>query len=490
MNEETSVKPNEKVNMHLNFISSSWQAAGDGKTIPKLDPWSASKLDPWSAQKPDPWSTTEAPQVLAEITSSAPMDYVLALQKNKTSIQNFSLWNPKKLEQLMLEIAAAVEKNTDNIAQDESRYQGLPFAMTKTSVEAVAALARKLASELHKNHGTPRGLVGIISAWPLSFHLIGERLLRALATKNPVVIKPSELSSVSGNWWGKILVETSLPPGCVQIFQGGPEFAEFLVQHPSIKSLCFIGKTETAKKFIPKIDIFQKRISLSLSTRNSMVFLPGVTKDQVAMAVKSYFNGQGQTCWNAGRVFVLDSEEKEITGWITEQFNNLENRGPADFENQQSPWLPLINSEMVTKVQQVKNQAIQEEGKLIAGGNIVSGTFLSPLLMIHLPNCSDLQTLDVPLMNITSVKYPFDVVKWINTSDLAHCVWIWGDAEKAQKLAAQLQVGEVMINQATQFEATTVVGDKNSYLGDDFRDLQSRLWVFAPELGQKNDINS
>ncbi|VDK85249.1 unnamed protein product [Cylicostephanus goldi] len=97
---------------------------------------------------------------------------------------------------LLLKLADIIEENADGFATLESRDQGKPVNLARSTVidEPVRAV--------NYVRNDPIGVAGLISPWNLPLYLVGlnrwgTRSAPALATGNTVVCKPSELTSVT-----------------------------------------------------------------------------------------------------------------------------------------------------------------------------------------------------------------------------------------------------------------------------------------------------
>jgi succinate-semialdehyde dehydrogenase/glutarate-semialdehyde dehydrogenase len=66
----------------------------------------------------------------------------------------------------------------------------------------------------------PLGVVGIIPAWNYPFSIALGEAVMALMAGNTVVIKPSELTPMTGLKIGEIFENAGLPENCVQIITG------------------------------------------------------------------------------------------------------------------------------------------------------------------------------------------------------------------------------------------------------------------------------
>ena len=75
----------------------------------------------------------------------------------------------------------------------------------------------------------PHGVVGIISAWNFPFSIALGEAAMALMAGNTVVIKPSELTPLTGLKIGEIFEKAGFPTNCVQVVSGGRETGAALV---------------------------------------------------------------------------------------------------------------------------------------------------------------------------------------------------------------------------------------------------------------------
>ena len=63
----------------------------------------------------------------------------------------------------------------------------------------------------------------------------------ALVTGNTYVLKPSERVPGAVNYLTKLLEETGVPKGVVNVVQGGFETTKHICEHPDIKAVSFVG---------------------------------------------------------------------------------------------------------------------------------------------------------------------------------------------------------------------------------------------------------
>lgn len=76
-------------------------------------------------------------------------------------------------------------------------------------------------------------------------HLPNGHIVPALLAGNTVVFKPSELTPQSGEAVVRLWAEAGLPPGVLNLLQGGRETGEALSGQSDIDGLLFTGSSAT-----------------------------------------------------------------------------------------------------------------------------------------------------------------------------------------------------------------------------------------------------
>ena len=145
-------------------------------------------------------------------------------------------------------VAAAVLDHADEIAATVTAETGKPLVESYTAelfvaldnlVWAASSVGRVLRPERvrypqpHLRHKRgwllyePLGVVGVISPWNFPFGIPFTQAAFAVAAGNAAVVKPSELTPLSGAW-----AERLFPNGLVRVVQGGGKVGEALVRAP------------------------------------------------------------------------------------------------------------------------------------------------------------------------------------------------------------------------------------------------------------------
>jgi acyl-CoA reductase-like NAD-dependent aldehyde dehydrogenase len=457
------------MDIHKNWIAGQWSEGSTQVSELKMNPW-----------KED--------DSLAQLFEASPLDFVSSLPKIKDSHFKFSKWSEEQKLDFFLQLQNLIEENQIQIAESESLYQSLPFETCRASVLEVLRRVQGLVHVLSRGERpssapgkvSHRGTVLIAADWGLQFLMIGEALLPSLFNLNPAVILPALESTCSGQWWGRLLEKTNLPLGVVQIFQVKDEQKNFFFKHPSFKILFIDLNNRISPNFLSSIDLFQKKVALFAHPKSFIAILPGATDHQIREAARVFLSGMGQIRWNPTRLFFLEQEEKRLVDILTQEFESLFSAFPEKFSFNKGFRTPFLDKQKLNNLPRVKQQVIHEEGKVLFGGIIQEHGYGIPLLSLHLPNCSDLQRESHAHLVLTSVKYTHEFGKWINNLDVAEKLWFFGDAEKAEKLIPQIQVGSFAVNQKLEQGLGVFPGIKSSYFGEAFQMLDSPLWCYSP----------
>lgn len=412
--------------------------------------------------------------ILAQVANSNALDVIKALQMAKKSSTIWSATSWEDRAQVLQKIADCLEKRVEEVSYQEALHQGLPKQFVEINNVRVAIQifrdhAQKLSqSEKNPNHSKPTGVIGIMTSWAFSLRLVAERLAPALAAGNVCLVKVSEQSPITGQILGEIFREIELPTGVVGVIQGGSEVSKILAAHPSVRAVTAAGRTSTIESIGKAALPLFKKVQLSGSAKNSCVVLADTDyKSQMPEIMQSFLIGQGQLCWNSSRIFIPEAMASDFVEAMKQYLSTLRmSTSPHDT----SPWTPLISAMAVDHIDEKKQFALRERGKVIFGGQRPEGLgfHYEPTVFLDLPNCSVLQQDELfgPLLLVTPVKYQHEAVKWANTSYLGHSAIVWGSQEKALKVAEQIECAQVSLNSWILNGPNPILGTKHSSFGN------------------------
>jgi malonate-semialdehyde dehydrogenase (acetylating)/methylmalonate-semialdehyde dehydrogenase len=133
----------------------------------------------------------------------------------------------------------------------------------------------------------------------------------AIGCGNTFVLKPSEQVPLSQQIAFEELDALGLPPGVVNLVNGGREVVEGVLAHPGIDAVSFVGSAPVARIVYEGAAKAGKRVQALGGAKNHMVVMPDAVIDKtVEGIIGSAFGAAGQRCM-AGSVVVTVGDAHE-----------------------------------------------------------------------------------------------------------------------------------------------------------------------------------
>jgi malonate-semialdehyde dehydrogenase (acetylating)/methylmalonate-semialdehyde dehydrogenase len=133
----------------------------------------------------------------------------------------------------------------------------------------------------------------------------------AIACGNTFVLKPSEQVPLTQQLAFEELDALGLPPGVVNLVNGGREVVDGILEHPGIDAVSFVGSAPVARIVYERAAKAGKRVQALGGAKNHMVVMPdAVIEKTVEGIIGSAFGAAGQRCM-AGSVVVTVGDAHE-----------------------------------------------------------------------------------------------------------------------------------------------------------------------------------
>jgi succinylglutamic semialdehyde dehydrogenase len=178
----------------------------------------------------------------------------------------------------------------------------------------------------------PRGVLAVLGPFNFPAHLPNGHIVPALATGNTVVFKPSELAPAVGDLLFRLFRDAGLPPGVLEIVQGGAETGRSLALHPAVDGVLFTGSWRVGRELAEAtLDQPGKLLALEAGGRNGMLVLEDADLETAALeAAISICATTGQRCTSLSRLFVARRVEAELLERLQAVLDDLEIGPPLE----------------------------------------------------------------------------------------------------------------------------------------------------------------
>ncbi|HSG00332.1 MAG TPA: CoA-acylating methylmalonate-semialdehyde dehydrogenase [Vicinamibacterales bacterium] len=119
----------------------------------------------------------------------------------------------------------------------------------------------------------------------------------AVVCGNTFVLKPSEQVPLSQQLVFRLLERCDLPPGVVNLVNGGKEVVEAMCDHPGIRAVSFVGSTPVARLVYQRGTHAGKRVQALGGAKNFIVVMPDADLDRaIPIITESFYGCAGERC--------------------------------------------------------------------------------------------------------------------------------------------------------------------------------------------------
>jgi malonate-semialdehyde dehydrogenase (acetylating)/methylmalonate-semialdehyde dehydrogenase len=119
----------------------------------------------------------------------------------------------------------------------------------------------------------------------------------AVVSGNTFVLKPSEQVPLSQRRMIELLQKTDLPPGVVNLVNGGREVVEAICDHPGIRGVSFVGSTPVARLVYQRASHAGKRVQALGGAKNFIVVMPDADfEHSIPVITESFYGCAGERC--------------------------------------------------------------------------------------------------------------------------------------------------------------------------------------------------
>jgi len=376
-----------------------------------------------------------------------------------------------KKSQILNNIANNICKEKELLARTITLESGKPIRDARVEVERSVGIFQLAAEESKRSYGEyipldvtirsknrsaihkrfPIGAILGITPFNFPLNLVTHKVAPALASGNPVIIKPSIKTPLTALLLGKIISESDWPAGGLSIIPCSDKQAECMVKDDRIQMLTFTGSAEVGWKL--REIAGKKRVTLELGGNAGTII---ESTDDLDYAVKrcalSAFSFSGQICISLQRLFINKTLYNDFLTKFLQYVKTFTTGNPLSEETRLGP---MIDKHAVQRAASWVNEAVKVGAKIIHGGNF-NGTLYEPTILTHTTPHMKVNKNEVfaPIVTVTEYTSFEQAVSLINDSDYGLQAGVFTNNIKQAFFAYEhLEVGGVMINDAPSFRA-------------------------------------
>ncbi|HVQ59692.1 MAG TPA: CoA-acylating methylmalonate-semialdehyde dehydrogenase [Solirubrobacterales bacterium] len=350
----------------------------------------------------------------------------------------------------MVECACAIPTTIQGrVAEDVSR--GVDAETVRQPVGVCAAIA-------------PFNFPAMVPFWFLPF---------AIACGNSFVLKPSEQVPMTQQIAFEALDELELPPGVVNLVNGGREVVEAILDHPGIDAVSFVGSAPVARLVYERAAKAGKRVQALGGAKNHMVAMPdAVVGKTVEGIVGSAFGAAGQRCMAGSVLVVVGAARETLLPPLIERAGSVA-LGPGIEE--QSELAPVISAEARERISAAVERAVEGGAELLLDGREADpgpgGAQMGATILGGVDPASEAGSEEIfgPVLSVVEVDTLAEAIEVVNRSRFGNGASIFtesGAAVRHFRRDAEAGMIGVNIGVAAPVAFFPFSGWKDSFLGD------------------------
>ena len=243
------------------------------------------------------------------------------------------------------------------------------------------------------------GIVGIISAFNFPVAVWAWNTALAWVCGDVCIWKPSEKTPLCGiacqNIIAEVFKENNVPEGVSCLINGDYKVGEFMSKDSRIPLISATGSTRMGKIVASEVAGRLGKSLLELGGNNAIIVSPD--SDLKMTVIGSVFGAvgtAGQRCTSTRRLIIHDTIYDKVKNALVEAYKQLKIGNPLDESNHVGP---LIDTLAVDSYNNALNKVIEEGGKIIVEGGVLSGNgyesgcYVKPAIAEASPNFNIVQ---------------------------------------------------------------------------------------------------
>lgn len=387
-----------------------------------------------------------------------------AVAAARAAFDSWSQTSKQERTALIRKLAEIYDARAEEMAQAMSLEMGAPIDMSRSSqvgagswhIEGFLEAFETFEFEsdftaTEKTLREPIGVCALITPWNWPMNQIVLKVIPAIATGCTVVLKPSEVSPLSGLLFAEFMHEAGFPAGVFNLVNGdGVGVGSQLSVHPDVDMVSFTGSTRAGIAISKAAADTLKRVSLELGGKGANIIFEDADPSAVKRGAAHCFGNSGQSCNAPTRMLVHKSRYDEAVATASEVATNT-HVGPASEAGKHIG--PVVSEVQFNKIQGLI-EAGMAEARLTAGGlgrpdGLNRGYFVKPTVFADVTNEMTIAREEVfgPVLAIIPFETEEEAIAIANDTPYGLTNYIQStNVETRRRVARRLRSGMVETN--------------------------------------------
>jgi 5-carboxymethyl-2-hydroxymuconic-semialdehyde dehydrogenase len=370
---------------------------------------------------------------------------------------------------LMRKLGELITQNVPELAELETRDTGQVIGQTKKALiprsadnfHFFAEIAAHMDGECfqsdtgHLNYTLwqPVGVCALISPWNVPFMTATWKTAPCLALGNTAVMKMSELSPLTADRLGQLVLEAGIPAGVFNVVHGtGKEAGEPLIRHPDVRAVSFTGSTATGNRIVQQAGL--KKFSMELGGKSPFIVFDDADYERALdAALFMIFSNNGERCTAGSRILVQRGIYDRFVADFAARAARLTVGDPLDPNTIIGP---MISPAHQQKVQHYIELGQREGARVVFGGGSVevaphlrNGNWVQPTVFADVDNRMTIAQDEIfgPVPCLIPFTDEAEALRIANDTVYGLSSYVWTEStSRALRMARTVEAGMVFVN--------------------------------------------
>lgn len=406
---------------------------------------------------------------IASVSSASEDDLERAIQSAKKTQIAYKSFSSLEVSNALLNISLGIEQNLDRFVATIISESAKPHIYALAEVKRAIETFRMAAYEACNIKGEilslddaqsgiglkgrveyfSSGIIAGISPFNFPLNLVAHKVAPAIATKSPIILKPSSSTPLTALLLAEIIDKANLPSGSVAVLPCSREIGDLLVTDERINVLSFTGSPEVGWSM--KTRSGKKKVILELGgNAAAIVHNDADYKLAINQCLTGSFAYSGQVCIHTQRIYV---QRKIFDLFLSEFVNEVTKIKNDNPENESCLFSVMIDEKNAIRVENWVNEA-QEQGAVLVFGGKRNSNFVEPTVLTNTKPGMKVHDEEVfgPVVCINVYDDFDEAIHGVNDSRFGLQASIFTNHQTLiEKSYKELEVGGVILNKATTF---------------------------------------
>jgi glyceraldehyde-3-phosphate dehydrogenase (NADP+) len=311
----------------------------------------------------------------------------------------------------------------------------------------------------------PIGPIAGISPFNFPLNLAAHKLAPAIASGNPIVLKPPSKDPLTMLTVAEIVEAAGPPAGMVSILPMTRELGDRMVADERFKLLTFTGSPSVGWRMKERAG--KKKVVLELGGNAGVIVDRTADLDwAVRRTLVGAFAYAGQVCISVQRMFVHDEIWDAFMDRFLAGVAALKVGDPLDPSTDVGP---MVDGNAAGRTQRWVDEAVAMGGRLLAGGK-ADGTYFPPTVLTDVPLAAQVCSNEAFAPLVVAFRFTEfdDAIRQVNDSMFGLQTGVFtNDLAGAWRAFGELEVGGVIVNDIPTYRIDHMPygGVKDSGLG-------------------------